>query len=1362
MRAAGENFIRAIYSKSGRGFLRPLHLSHKYRNEFGYQEPDSPSFRAGHAVKRKRLDAFSRRDQASRERLLDRAFTVSKEGSLAGGGIWVGPEFSRFDEPGNLQLKAVECLAAAAEAKASTEAKAKAEAEAQAQVEHILTKHEAVVERARRFKEDKERRLKEAEQHRLFAIEQRQLQAVEDLKLEEFVILTTYNLLQKVNVNIYPGVLTSLAQSEEGKVKFASHTANKKGLHAQPNAGQVVRALIRRDIGPLMQPKGSHELEGVIQGARSSAAAVLQQADHPDQHFSQIDSSNPPCVARKDIDTNTSEHDFPPVLRKHLVRRLLASSVPVTVLDTKFDTNDLEVVYSDFPSARDLLHLKTGDVQDAKALSGVMTSDVDGVIHLAAVSRAQWCSEDRAECSDVNENGTDAVLHALRDLNRLDQGRRWFLLASSRSIHDAQAFLATKDESERISASNAYLVAERILDTHIQSNKEDASAGQLYATALRLPNIYGDVSDHVDRLIPNLFAHALSHQMIQVVEGQQNIDMLYIDDCIDAFILAIKDLDKRSQDWAVLASRTYFNILDVAAGKDDVPVTYLVDRILRLTRSKSPIRYIPRSSSDILVSNVPEYEGTKGSAPRLTELKDTVSIDDGLLRLTRSYLERTEQSLADQIHSTCSQPARSITDTDLLKLDDCSVHITVEVQGQSELLRNKDLGAFMVNQDIPPRPMRTFAKRRESDGKTVFRILGYAADSGKNSRWLGVTLPITNGGVFEGEMPGVLMKDVGASNTLVDWELAVNPEQGTVHLLLAGTEYQLRGPVMPRGMITLVSREMDIWPFRITPVCCKATTPWPFADEDPIDFMVEYQKDSTERPFLASPKKALCSRLKSARAKTKQDLATLSVETLTEPRFNEKLIPRRWVNAEAPPCSNMCSLPTVCIDTGDCQCVLSSCPAILPRNASTHVNTLSDASVVSPQTVVNDVKVRNPLAEMVNGSSWRSIIRPQALAIIDAGVVPRIHVGPLAPRDQQWRKNDTDGININRLKPTDCFSADASMELTLSSMSVPAEESDYTFVPMYQGRPGENDRFERAYEFNLANTPRFNPHRVIVPFTHDWGVCLVFDWHVWGIHGKKGRDSEKLEPYTRWTTAWSTMGDLNSPCYRPAQDVVIPPRGCASSQLFEAFGNISNVRPSRDRRVLVTFKGNLWGTGSIMRQKIMCERIDERGITNLPGRRLITTHPVSAVWDNYGERPSYAAMLNDTIFCVHAMGIAGWAPRLIDAIYAGCIPVVIGHTTQFPFYDMIDWGKISISIETSEIHRLEEILVTRYTIEDVERLQANIILIRDAFVYPLDDVSSETLMDKMFHKRGPLFFALYSTQMRMLTKWPAHAVYDKP
>ncbi|KAG8841387.1 hypothetical protein FRB96_007785, partial [Tulasnella sp. 330] len=124
---------RPLFDDPAREHHRRSHtLEEDEESDMGHQEPDSPSLRAGRAVKRKRLDAFSKRVQAPGERPLDRALTRNEEGSLADRGIRVGPNFSRFDKPENLQLKAAERLAAA-EAKAAAKAKAKAKAEPWAQ-----------------------------------------------------------------------------------------------------------------------------------------------------------------------------------------------------------------------------------------------------------------------------------------------------------------------------------------------------------------------------------------------------------------------------------------------------------------------------------------------------------------------------------------------------------------------------------------------------------------------------------------------------------------------------------------------------------------------------------------------------------------------------------------------------------------------------------------------------------------------------------------------------------------------------------------------------------------------------------------------------------------------------------------------------------------------------------------------------------------------------------------------------------------------------------------------------------------------------------------------------------------------------
>lgn len=42
--------------------------------------------------------------------------------------------------------------------------------------------------------------------------------------------------------------------------------------------------------------------------------------------------------------------------------------------------------------------------------------------------------------------------------------------------------------------------------------------------------------------------------------------------------------------------------------------------------------------------------------------------------------------------------------------------------------------------------------------------------------------------------------------------------------------------------------------------------------------------------------------------------------------------------------------------------------------------------------------------------------------------------------------------------------------------------------------------------------------------------------------------------------------------------------------------------------------------------------------------------------------------------------LPGWATRLEDSIYAGCIPVFIGSATQHPFWDIFEWSRISVRV----------------------------------------------------------------------------------
>lgn len=113
----------------------------------------------------------------------------------------------------------------------------------------------------------------------------------------------------------------------------------------------------------------------------------------------------------------------------------------------------------------------------------------------------------------------------------------------------------------------------------------------------------------------------------------------------------------------------------------------------------------------------------------------------------------------------------------------------------------------------------------------------------------------------------------------------------------------------------------------------------------------------------------------------------------------------------------------------------------------------------------------------------------------------------------------------------------------------------------------------------------------------------------------------------------------------------------------------------------------------------------------------------------------------------------GWSPRVNDALYAGCIPVLIAEATHYPFASMIDWSQISVRIHPTELDQTEKIL-NEIPLERIEQLQANIVALRDAFLYATDEAPEEEL-----DRKGPLFFALHEAGMRLRTQY---AMKPKP
>ncbi|TXT09196.1 hypothetical protein VHUM_02670 [Vanrija humicola] len=728
------------------------------------------------------------------------------------------------------------------------------------------------------------------------------------------------------------------------------------------------------------------------------------------------------------------------MIGKHLVRRLLRASVPVTVLDVIFFEDELEQIRDAYPTSD--LRIVHGDIRDDGKLAEAMDG-VSGVVHLAAVSRVLWCLENLDDCNDVNVRGTEKVLNAVPD-------HGWFIQASSREVYGDPEILPVVEDTPH-NPANVYgrskASAEDVITRHVNAMTR-TKAKKLNAIMLRLSNVYGAVEGHHERLVPAIMNNALSNRPIQMVGGDQNLDMVHVNDVVDAFSLAITRLDRQRTSWMRKrhGSVEVFNI-----GTDhSTTATELIRKTLWLTNSSSPLRVIP--GDDRFPSH---YVGSTVKASKELGYAARVSIDAGLHQLASDTLSETVAFLARRQREApfyCDR-TKHYTTADVLKLDGCRVSLALKgdkgnIMYNEHLRANKDRNTTNQWEHFSEVSVWDMAARREGDEVLVSFSLDdeYRPNNDAKAEL-----------VKEHVVLHIPEREPGADDSFTEFRVRVQPDTGYVHLTAPdGTPLWLsrRWPKPARrGLVARQDTDTELYNMRLTPVCCAGKkAPWPFFKDDPLPSALLDTRYAAQHDFNASQIAVQCSRFAAAEAHARRRLATL--EAFSTPIVLQQAPlplgrPQDWRQRRNKDiCSVQCGHPTFCVDTGDCLCTHTAQCSPRARFPFGAVANTKLFSYPSPSVTPNPDTV---LVDNVARMSWANVINPDARRYFTSKPEWPLMTTVRNPDEMEVIKNSTEHefyvLGNSRMG---CFSADGAMERSAQLISKPFKEGEsLVFVPYF-------------------------------------------------------------------------------------------------------------------------------------------------------------------------------------------------------------------------------------------------------------------------------------------------------------------------
>ncbi|CAA0395513.1 unnamed protein product [Arabidopsis thaliana] len=202
---------------------------------------------------------------------------------------------------------------------------------------------------------------------------------------------------------------------------------------------------------------------------------------------------------------------------------------------------------------------------------------------------------------------------------------------------------------------------------------------------------------------------------------------------------------------------------------------------------------------------------------------------------------------------------------------------------------------------------------------------------------------------------------------------------------------------------------------------------------------------------------------------------------------------------------------------------------------------------------------------------------------------------------------------------------------------------------------------------------------------HDWGPYTVNE------HPELKRNAIKA----------LCNADLSDGIFVPGKDVSLPETSIRNAG--RPLRNIGNGNRVSQRPILAFFAGNLHGR---VRPKLLKHWRNKDEDMKIYG-------PLP---HNVARKMTYVQHMKSSKYCLCPMGYEVNSPRIVEAIYYECVPVVIADNFMLPFSDVLDWSAFSVVVPEKEIPRLKEILL-EIPMRRYLKMQSNVKMVQRHFLW---------------------------------------------